>query len=323
MHQSSPETSVIVPMYNAEDYIVEAIQSVIQQSHTHWELLLIDDGSTDQTKNIIKPFLDDDRIRYFYQENNGQASARNRGIQKAKGTYVAFLDADDLWHKDKLQTQLKILRAKEVCLVFSSINCITSEGKNLNRKIGSNTGEYQGFIAFFLLAGGNISIPNSSVMARKESIKQTGNFDERDEVRNLEDYNLWFRMLLRGCKFYGMDQVLGSYRIHKNQTTFDNPGLNLKMVNHLTILSKNFPDKYKYFKFLILLRLAAYYKQHNNKEVAKERSITIYNANACINSYWIEKHLMAWMGVRIYLKFRGLLIRKFRKFNSFVAVLNS
>src|SRR5699024_4081686 len=109
MSQFNPLVSVILPVYNAEDYISDAIQSVLNQTYTDWELIVVDDGSTDQTKKVINPFLEDDRIRYFYQENGGQGSARNKGIERAKGIYLALLDADDVWKVDKLQSQLNII----------------------------------------------------------------------------------------------------------------------------------------------------------------------------------------------------------------------
>src|SRR6476659_7001862 len=112
--------SVIMPAFNAGKYISDAIQSVIQQTYNNWELIVIDDGSTDTTAAIIKEFIaSDDRIKYLYQENGGPGKARNKGLKEAKGIYVAFLDADDLWLPEKLREQLKTMFYHKTDLVYS------------------------------------------------------------------------------------------------------------------------------------------------------------------------------------------------------------
>src|SRR5882757_4082321 len=112
---NTPLVSVIMPAYNAEKYIAEAINSVKQQTYTAWELIVIDDGSTDNTAAIIKKYAGtDNRIMYTYQANGGQGKARNNGLKKATGEYVAFLDADDLWIPEKLNTQVEIMHANKI-----------------------------------------------------------------------------------------------------------------------------------------------------------------------------------------------------------------
>lgn len=103
----NPLISIIVPVYNTEKYIDETIRSVVDQTYQHWELVLVDDGSTDQSNRIIEKWIQEDRrIRYSFKENGGQASARNVGIQICKGEYIAFLDADDLYMPERLQSQI-------------------------------------------------------------------------------------------------------------------------------------------------------------------------------------------------------------------------
>jgi len=318
MSQFNPLVSVILPVYNAEDYISDAIQSVLNQTYTDWELIVVDDGSTDQTKKVINPFLEDDRIRYFYQENGGQGSARNKGIERAKGIYLALLDADDVWKDDKLQSQLNIILREDASLVFSKLCCIGSNGKHLNKNKGSGSGSYQGFSALFLLAGGYISVLNSSVLVKKESVEGVGRFDESEEARNIEDYHLWFRMLLAGYKFFGRDEVFGAYRIHENQTTYNDSGQSRKIIAYLDELGIKHPRNEAFFKFLILQRLSTYYKRHNNKQKAKAICLRIFYSNNCVNSYWAEKYLIDMFGLNAYLRFRRLLIRRFRRFKTFV-----
>ena len=100
--------SIIVPVYNTELYLEETIQSVLRQTYQNWELLMVDDGSTDDSASICKAFTKQDpRIHYLYKTNGGQASARNLGIKKSKGDWLAFLDSDDLWTEEKLSSQIE------------------------------------------------------------------------------------------------------------------------------------------------------------------------------------------------------------------------
>ena len=318
----NPLVSIIVPVYNAEDYISDAIYSVLDQSYTNWELILIDDGSTDDTKSFILPFLKDSRIQYFYKQNGGQSTARNKGIKHARGYYLAFLDADDIWDSDRLASQLGIIQTEDVSLVFSKLRCVARNGEYLNKNKGNGTGVFQGFTALFLLAAGQISIPNSSVLVTKESVEEVNKFNESDEARNIEDYHLWFRMLLAGYKFYGINKVTGAYRIHENQTTYKDPGQSRKIIVYLSKLSGKYPQKEHFFKFLILQRLSMYYKQHDDKQEARAICLRIFYSNSCIDSYMIEKYFINAVDLTVYLRFRKLLIRRFRKFDTFTQRIN-
>lgn len=113
MSNSKSLISVIMPAYNAEVYITEAIESVLKQSWSNWELLIINDGSTDCTEEVIKPFLSDKRIQYFKQENKGVSAARNVGLKNMKGDYFCFLDADDVLPKKSLQSRIEVFTNNE------------------------------------------------------------------------------------------------------------------------------------------------------------------------------------------------------------------
>ena len=104
-----PKISVIIPTYNRRLSIEVAIKSVLSQSYKEFELIIIDDGSTDKTKELIE-FIDDRRIQYFYQENQGSSVARNLGVEKSEGDFIAFLDSDDCWLEDKLEKQFSFLK---------------------------------------------------------------------------------------------------------------------------------------------------------------------------------------------------------------------
>ncbi len=119
--------SVIIPTYNCSDYIIEAIESVLNQTYKDVEIIVIDDGSTDDTYKILKPYLH--KIKYIYQDNSGPSRARNVGIQEAKGEYIAFLDADDKWRTFKIYLQLSLLEAlPDVNMIFSNYAVIDKNG---------------------------------------------------------------------------------------------------------------------------------------------------------------------------------------------------
>src|ERR1051325_4147820 len=113
--------SIIMPAYNAGRYVEEAIRSVVGQSYADWELIVVDDGSTDETANIVRAYTaTDNRVRYLHQENGRQGKARNTGVANSTGSLVAFLDADDLWLSEKLELQVHALQEMEADLVYSA-----------------------------------------------------------------------------------------------------------------------------------------------------------------------------------------------------------
>lgn len=120
--------SVIIPSYNRADKILPAVESVLNQTYTDLELIIVDDGSGDNTKEVIES-INDSRIRYVYQENAGACAARNNGINQAKGEYIAFHDSDDIWHKDKLEKQMDALLKNDADIVCCKLIKIYSDGK--------------------------------------------------------------------------------------------------------------------------------------------------------------------------------------------------
>ena len=122
--------SIIMPSYNTAAFIAESIQSVLSQNYKDWELLIVDDCSTDNTDEVIKPYLDDSRIKYLKNEkNSGAAVSRNKALREAKGKWIAFLDSDDLWMPDKLEKQIKFMEEKDYHFSYSNYSEIDSEGK--------------------------------------------------------------------------------------------------------------------------------------------------------------------------------------------------
>lgn len=178
--------SVIIPTYNRYSFLKKAVQSVLMQSLKDFELIIVDDGSTDETKELILSFSDE-RIRYFFQENKGVSSARNKGVIESRGDLIAFLDSDDCWKEKKLEKQLKFMEN------ISSIISHTQElwyrrGKILNQK--KKHRKCAGELFEKSLEMCSISI--STAMVRKSLFDDVGLFDE--SLPACEDYDMWLRV---------------------------------------------------------------------------------------------------------------------------------
>src|SRR5712692_4293853 len=125
---SSPTVSVVIPVYNGERYLAEAISSVLDQTYKNFELIVVDDGSTDQSAAVVRSFTDD-RIRYLYQSNGGASKARNLGVAASRGTVIAFLDSDDVWLPHKLERQIDCLAShKDVGAVYCWYEVLEPDG---------------------------------------------------------------------------------------------------------------------------------------------------------------------------------------------------
>ena len=137
--ESQPLVSVIMPCYNMASYVSDSIKSVIAQTYPHWELLIVDDASSDETVNIIKSYAQaDSRIKFaIKKQNSGISDTRNQCIQMAQGQFLAFLDADDIWHPEKLEKQLSFMLAKNIGFTYSTYDWIDEDGKIMNKFINT------------------------------------------------------------------------------------------------------------------------------------------------------------------------------------------
>lgn len=209
-----------MPAYNAEKYIADSITSVLAQTYPHWELIVVDDGSSDRTATIVREFVSrDSRIHYLFQENGRQAKARNNGIESARGSLIAFLDSDDLWIPTKLEIQIEAMAKTNADVVFSEAYMFTDENpyKETDR-LKSSIGQFSGQDFFDSMVLHN-QIPVLTVLLKRTALAKTGLFEEGRPYHGGEDYDLWLRLIKAGCLFYGMPDVLARYRRHDNATT--------------------------------------------------------------------------------------------------------
>ncbi|MCK6626364.1 MAG: glycosyltransferase [Anaerolineae bacterium] len=218
--------SIIVPVYNGQAFIGETIQSVQSQTYQHWEMLIVDDGSTDDTRQVIETYLGDRRIRYLYQTNRERAAARNYGLKVAQGKYIAFLDADDLWLPDKLKTQVAYLEAHpEIGLCFTRCWLID----NQTNCHGMPTINFiPGPDQFERLLFGNF-ITNSSVVMPQCVFDRVGFFDETLPVFGCEDWDMWLR-IARFYPIHLIDHPLALYRLHESNTSLERMRLSAEAV---------------------------------------------------------------------------------------------
>jgi teichuronic acid biosynthesis glycosyltransferase TuaG len=251
-HHNEPLVSVIIPAYNAADFLPFSIGSVIKQTYPNIEIVVIDDDSTDNTKSVIASLQSiHTSLRYIWQENGKQGKARNRGIQHAKGEYIAFLDADDEWLPEKIERQIDQLKQHHADLVFSdgilvktsekSALCMLSESGTETVKMGAFCGELFGQRGRRLLYRKN-RIPTSSVLCRKGSILKAGGFVEDGIFQNCEDYLLWIRMVENGQRLVGFKDEFLLYRMHPGSSTINPLSSFRPLLNTLFIIKTPMPE---------------------------------------------------------------------------------
>lgn len=222
-----PKVSVIVPTYNCAQYLPEALDSALAQTYSDFEILIIDDGSTDDTKKILEPYLKTfkSKIRNIYQENKGHSLARNNGLKNAKGEFIAFLDADDKWYPHRLEEEIKLIEANPVVgLVHANAMRLSEDGRLLGAY--SRKKQYlSGFIfkpLFLRLA----DISCATVLLRKSCCDNVGYFDTHLTRLGCEDRELWLR-IAKKYRIEYVDQVLAYYRVRDASASRDST----KMLN--------------------------------------------------------------------------------------------
>lgn len=240
--------SVIIPSYNSAKYISTAIDSVLTQTYQDFELIIIDDGSTDNTQEIIQSYKDS-RITYIYQKNAGPAVARNNGIRIANGEYIAFLDADDYWQDKKLELQInKFKENKDLGFVYTAINNVSAEHEliNIMRYKSSNSHD---LIKQLLVNYAPVVPLPSSVMIKKAYLDNTGLFDIN--LTTGEDWDLWLRLAAISEICYIDEPLINRYKPDTSITSSQCYSNNERC--HFLLLNKFFgnnplKDRFKKYK---------------------------------------------------------------------------
>lgn len=242
-----PRVSVIIPVYNGELYLSETLDSVMKQTFTDWEIIVVNDGSTDKSLEIMEEYAAlDERVRVISKPNGGVSSARNVAMNNAKGEYFSFVDADDMWVPEKLEKQIAFMdKNPNIALIYSDISIlidgnIRTQNMFLNRKF------HKGHIFDQLFYFNFISTP--TVMLRKKIIEQHGNFSTR--FRGIEDYDLWLRIADKNEIGY-INERLAIYRIHANNTSGNYEKMEKQVFELIGIWLEKKPELMKSFSFNI------------------------------------------------------------------------
>ncbi len=205
--------SVIIPVYNGELYIGQAIESILSQSYKDVEIIVVDDGSTDSTEKVVRSY---ENVCYIYQANSGPAAARNKGMSVSKGEYIAFLDSDDLYKENKLEEQVKAFeKNKDVDIVYNDCIAVDKDLNYINTLRSEGVYENEKDFLCMLLFRQIIPIP-PSIMLRRKCFEEGYVYDDR--YKHAEDYEYIIRLAQR-YKFFYIPKPLYIYRRHANNLT--------------------------------------------------------------------------------------------------------
>jgi glycosyltransferase involved in cell wall biosynthesis len=226
-----PLVSVVVPTYNAAHFLPEALDSVLTQSYRRFEVIVIDDGSTDNTAEVLVPYLD--KVQFMAEENfGGPARPRNLGVQRSRGELIAFLDSDDVMMPSALEDAVAIFQAApEISVVWTDFRAIDQEGRITQQSVLADYRDFRlqlhpgpfpdvGIIsgqAMFRELIRGVFMGISSVVVRKAALLGVGPFDE--SLKNSDDREMWLRLARQGFRFAFRDKVQFSYRKHRQSVT--------------------------------------------------------------------------------------------------------
>lgn len=204
------KVTIVMPNWNSSKYIKNTIQSVQKQTYSNWELIIVDDCSTDNSTNIISEMMkEDERIKLFLQDyNQGAAKARTRAMLEGTGRYVAYLDADDIWKSNKLEEQVKFMSVNQYAFTCTSYEVIDDDGNKLNKYVHMLPKvDYIGFLTNNLLQTVGIMV-DTKYVEKKHLIMP--------DIRRRQDAATWLQILKAGYNCYGLDNILAEYRRTEN-----------------------------------------------------------------------------------------------------------
>lgn len=211
---NNPLISIVIPVYNGEKYVAEAINSAFSQTYKNFEIIVINDGSTDKTENRLQSYMS--RITYVKQLNRGVGVARNVGIKIAGGEWIAFLDHDDIWKEEKLEKQVEYIENNpDIDLVHAGIENFNETG--IIREDVNELHDFRAKNRFRDFLSGN-RVYVQTVVVKKNLILRIGLFDESSIVSSCEDYDLWIR-LSKIANFGYLPYPLTRYRVHSDQAS--------------------------------------------------------------------------------------------------------
>lgn len=227
-----PKVSVVIPTYNHAHFLGDAINSVLNQTHTRCEAIIIDDGSTDDPRSVVLRYQDP-RIHFIAQENRGLAGARNKGIDCAKGEFLAFLDADDQWEPEFVEQCLRVLAADPTLVgVYTGHHFVDEDGNLISTEPGRNIAPEQLYQK--LLEGG--FFPPCTMLIRSDIVREVGKFDTRLRGMGAEDWDLWLR-IAEHYRIQSLSLPLARYRVSRGSMSSNAERMH---ENRLAVLKKHY-----------------------------------------------------------------------------------
>jgi glycosyltransferase involved in cell wall biosynthesis len=257
-----PLISIVIPTYNRADLIGKAIQSILDQTYNNWELIVVDNYSDDDTREVIDSF-NDDRIVILSRPRTGSvAASRNLGVANSNGEWIAFLDSDDWWFPKKLESASERFQ-KEPGLIYHDLQIVAPDGSPINRKKTKSRKLNAPFYLDLLLNGNDIAL--SSVIVRKEIFLKVNGMNESASFYAVEDYDTWLRIAQVTNKFEYINTILGAYRLHDGNIGKINnfEYLSNALKDHLSLLK---PDQLRRYQSLYVYQIArAFFREGSMK----------------------------------------------------------
>lgn len=229
-----PLVSIITPTYNAENFIEATMQSVLAQSYANWEMIIIDDASSDTTVELLKKYQKADArfCHYVLKENSGAGVARNTAIEKATGKYIAFLDADDLWYPEKLSKQIAFMEANSYSVSFTSYELMDEEGNSLKKQVVALPKVDYSKMLKSNYIGNLTGIYNTETLGKVYMPK----------IRKRQDWALWLSLVKKAGFAYSIQEPLAKYRLREGSISS----------NKINLLKYNYNVYRKALKFGVL-----------------------------------------------------------------------
>lgn len=296
--KNEPLVSIIIPTFNYGLLITDTIRSIKAQTYSNWEIIIVDDGSTDHTKDVVSEYLEDPRIAYFYQENTGLSGARNTGISKARGQYIQFLDADDLISEHKLESQiLQFENDGELGISYSgAVYFKDGNLEKLYKTLELTDNDWMPQLkgdkieALNALIASNI-MPVNAVLIKRKVVEAVGYFDT--SLRSLEDWDYWFRCaLLFDIRYLDDKLAYAMVRVHSSSMSQNR----LRMLIVELELRKNIDyfllksDLFEENRTLLLNK--------NRKSIKSQTAYIIRNANFFESK--VLKQLIDRVGLKVF-----------------------
>lgn len=301
MSHQIPVVSIVVPAYNCGEYVEETFRSVLAQDLNSWEIIFVNDGSTDRTAEVLARLeASDPRVVVVHQANGRQGKARNHGIFRAKAEVIVFLDADDLWPPYKLSYQFAEMQKSGADLIFTDgFICLNNQMDLREHRFGVEDKFFEGDQGVQQFHAQN-KVPTSSVMAKKSAIVAVGGFPEAREIQNCEDYLLWTKLLDQGFKLKGISEPLLFYRVHPESSTGQEIKLLFPLVRALLVMPGVHQENLRNHLEITFIKLVSMLYERNQiselNDLAIKVPIKIYSKVVAVSL------MLAWrISIRFYL----------------------